>query len=87
MREYRSLSDAGRVMYGNNTTGEIKGYVLITNNKFSIRKVRYVEGLQHNLISVSQLVVGTGLKVSLDDEVYEIIKKKTKAVLLKFKRK
>ena len=57
------------------------------NGEFSIRKSAYVEGLQHNLISVSQLVVGTGLKVSFDDEGSEIIDKKTKAVLLKSKRK
>ena len=47
----------------------------------------YVEGLQHNLISVSQLVVGTGLKVSFDDEGSEIIEKQSKKVLLKLERK
>ena len=47
----------------------------------------YVEGLQHNLISVSQLVVGTGLKVSFDDEGSEIFEKKSNNVLLKSKRK
>ena len=60
---------------------------MITNVDFSIRKVVYVEGLQHNLISVSQLVVGTGLKVSFNDEESEIIEKKTKAVLLKSQQK
>ena len=47
----------------------------------------YVEGLQHNLISVSQLVVGTGLKVSFDDEGSEIIEKQSKKVLLKSEHK
>ena len=60
---------------------------MIMNREFSIWKVAYVEGLQHNLISVSQLVVGTSLKVSFDDEGTEIIEKKTKSVLLKSKRK
>ena len=60
---------------------------MITDGEFSIRKVAYVEVLQHNLISVSQLVVGTGLKVSFDDEGLEIIVTKSKAVLLKSKRK
>ena len=55
--------------------------------RVSISKVVYVEGLQHNLISVSQLVVGTGLKVSFNDEGSEIIKKATKNVLLKSKQK
>ena len=45
--------------FGNNSLGEIKGYRMITNGDFSIRKVAYVEVLQHNLISVSQLGVGT----------------------------
>ena len=51
---------------------------MITNGEFSIRKVAYVEGLQHNLIIVSQMVVGTGLKVSFDDEGAEIIEKRPK---------
>ena len=61
--------------YGNNETGEIKGYGIITNGNFIIRKVAYVEGLQHNLISVSQLVVGTSIKLSFDKEDSEIIHK------------
>ncbi|XP_023735342.1 uncharacterized protein LOC111883230 [Lactuca sativa] len=68
LREARSLKDGGRVKFGNNATGEIKGYEIITNGEFSIRNVAYVEGLQHNLISVSQLVVGGGIKFSFDDE-------------------
>ncbi|XP_023766959.1 uncharacterized protein LOC111915537 [Lactuca sativa] len=60
---------------------------MITNGDFLIRKVAYVKGLQHNLISVSQLVVGTGLKVSFADEGSEIIEKQSKKVLLKSERK
>ena len=84
---FRSLKDGGIVKYGNNSFGTIKGYGMITNGEFSIRKVAYVEGLQHNLISVSQLVVGTGLKVSFDDEGSEIVEKKSSNVLLRSKRK
>ena len=87
LREYRSLSNGGNVKFGNNSFGTIKGYGMITNGDFTIRKVAYVEGLQHNLISVSQLVGGTGLKVSFDDEGSEIIEKKTKRVILKSERK
>ena len=87
LREFRSLEDGGCVKYGNKSYGTIKGYGMITNGDFSIRKVAYVEGLQHNLISVSQLVVGTGLKVSFNDEGSEIIQKQSKKVLLKSKRK
>ncbi|KAI3740016.1 hypothetical protein L2E82_30432 [Cichorium intybus] len=87
LQEYRSLRNGGIIHYGNNATGEIKGYGMITNGKLTIRKVAYVEGLQHNLISVSQLVVGTGLKVSFDEDGSELIEKKTKKLVLKSKRK
>ena len=60
LREFRALKDGGCVKYGNNSYGMIKGYEMITNGEFSIWKVAYVKGLQHNLISVSQLVVGIG---------------------------
>ena len=60
---------------------------MITNGEFSIRKVAYVEGLQHNLICVSRLIIGTCLKVSFDEEGLEIIEKKSKAMLLKSKWK
>ncbi|KAL7585167.1 uncharacterized protein LOC111912704 [Lactuca sativa] len=78
LREFRALKDGGNVKYGNNYFGRIKGYDMITNGKFSIRKVAYVEGLQHNLISVSRLGVRIGLKVSFNDEGSEIIEKKSK---------
>ncbi|KAI3505861.1 hypothetical protein L1887_28170 [Cichorium endivia] len=87
LREYRSLPNGGRVSYGNNAIGKIKGYGMITNGEISIRKVAYVEGLQHNLISVSQLVVGTGLKVSFDEDGSELIENESKKIVLKSKRK
>ena len=52
LREYRELKNGGLVKFGNNALREIKGYGMITNGHFSIRKVAYVEGMQHNLISV-----------------------------------
>lgn len=82
MREYWALKEGGRVKFGNNSLEENKVYVRITNGEFSIRKVVFVECLQHNLIIVSQLVVGSGLKVLLDDKGSEIIENKTKNVLL-----
>lgn len=65
--EFRSLKDTGRVKYGNNAMGEIKGHMMITKGEFTIRKVACVEGLHHNLISVPQLVVGTRLNVLFTD--------------------
>ncbi|KAI3515995.1 hypothetical protein L1887_14902 [Cichorium endivia] len=86
LREYRSLRNGGRIRYGNNATGEIKGYGMITNGELSIRKVAYVEGLRHNLINVSQLVVGTGLKVTFDEEGSELIEKNSEKIVLRSKR-
>ena len=85
LREFRALKHGGRVNFENHSLGEIKGYGIIINGEFSIRKVAYVEGLQHNLVSVSQFVVGTRLKVSFDDEGSKIIEMATKNVLLKSK--
>ena len=76
LREFRSLQNGGSVKYGNNSFGTIKGYGMITNGDFLIRKVAYIEGLQHNLISVSQLVVGTGLKVLFDDDALRLLKRR-----------
>ena len=53
LREFRALKVGGRVKYGNNSLGEINGYGMITNGEIFICKVAYVEGLQHNLRSVS----------------------------------
>ncbi|XP_052621094.1 uncharacterized protein LOC111908797 [Lactuca sativa] len=44
LREYGELKNGGRVKFGNNLLGEIKGYGMIKNDEFSIRKVAYVEG-------------------------------------------
>lgn len=60
---------------------------MITNGKFIILNVAYVEDLQHNLISVSQVVRGTGLKVKIDEEGSEIFHKESDKVVLKSKRK
>lgn len=37
-----------------------------------------MESLQNNLITVSQLVGGTSIKVLFDEEGYEIIRKESK---------
>lgn len=73
-------------MYGNNATGKIKGYDMITNGEFMIHKVAYVECLQHNLIGFSKLVVFTRLKVSFYEEGSAITNKESKKEILKSKR-
>ena len=51
--------------FGNNDTTEVKGYSSITNVEFAIQKVVYAEGLKHNLISVSGLLVRTRFRCRL----------------------
>lgn len=77
VREFCSVRDVGIELYGNNTTSEIKGYCVIKNGEFTIRNIHYVDGLQHNLMSVSEL----------DEEGLVTEHKETGNVLLKSKRK
>lgn len=83
LRDFCAIDGAGEVKFGNNERASIKGYGVITNGQFTVKRVMYVEGLNHNLISVSQLVVGTDLKISFDENGFVIEKKITKEVLLK----
>ena len=63
----------------------MKGYGKATNGHFTVNRVAYVEGLQDNLIRVSQLVVGIGNQVVFNEEGSIISKVKTNEVLLKSK--
>ncbi|KAI3680401.1 hypothetical protein L2E82_50388 [Cichorium intybus] len=87
LRDYRNLDDAGNVRFGNNETCPIRGYGKITNGQFTISRVAFVEGLKHNLVSISQLVVGTGNVVTFNNQGSVITKEATKEVLLKSKMK
>ena len=87
LHDFRSLENGGVVKFGNNHKCKVKGYGKITNGNFTINRVAFVEGLQHNLISVSQLVVGTSNQVLFNEEGSVISNIKTKEVLLKSKRK
>ncbi|KAI3522308.1 hypothetical protein L1887_11842 [Cichorium endivia] len=87
LRDYRTLDDAGNVRFGNNETCPIRGYDKITNGQFTISRVAFVEGLKHNLVSISQLVVGTGNAVTFNNQGSVITKEATNKVLLKSERK
>ncbi|TLX70168.1 DDE-type integrase/transposase/recombinase [Labilibacter sediminis] len=89
LKDFRIL-DGGRVFFGNNDFALIRGYGTLTNGHLTIRKVAYVEGLKHNLISASQLVIGTHLKIVFSEEHSKISRRKTldtpKTTLLKSPR-
>ena len=53
LRDFRSIENARVVKFGNNQKCQVKGYGKVTNGQFIVNRVAYVEGLQHNFISVS----------------------------------
>ncbi|XP_052622721.1 uncharacterized protein LOC128128007 [Lactuca sativa] len=86
LKDFRSLENAGVVKFGNNHKCQVKGYGKVTNGKFTVNRVAYIEGLNHNFISVSQLVVGTGNQVVFNEAGNIISKIEMNEVLLKSKR-
>ncbi|KAJ9556635.1 hypothetical protein OSB04_011249 [Centaurea solstitialis] len=47
--------EGGRVKFRGKDQGTIRGYGWLTNGKFTIKNVKYVEGLNYNLLSSYQL--------------------------------
>lgn len=86
VRDFQSLDNVGVVNFGNNKKCKVKGYGKVTNRMFTVNWVAYVEGLQYNLICVSQLVVGiVNRVVFVEGSVISNIE--MKEVLLKSKMK
>ncbi|GJY76366.1 retrovirus-related pol polyprotein from transposon TNT 1-94, partial [Tanacetum coccineum] len=50
-----SKESGPKVVFGDNSSGDIEGYGLVNCNGITFTKVAYVTGLKHNLISISQL--------------------------------
>jgi len=66
------LKEEGFVTYGDNNKGRILGNGVIGNgSSFNIKNVLLVEGLKHNLISISQLC-DKGFKVMFEPNSYLI---------------
>ncbi|KAL4570004.1 hypothetical protein LXL04_025653 [Taraxacum kok-saghyz] len=65
LRDFKPIQQGGHVTFGNDENGIIKGYGILTNGEFTIRRVAYVHGLKHNLISVKQLC-NVGHRVEFD---------------------
>ncbi|KAI3700035.1 hypothetical protein L2E82_44649 [Cichorium intybus] len=68
-------------------TCPIRSYGKITNGQFTINRVAFVKGLKHNLVSISQLVVGTGNVVTFNNQGSIIMKEAMKEVFLMSERK
>ena len=65
LRDFKPIQKGGHVTFGNDENGIILGYGILTNGEFTIRRVAYVHGLKHNLISVKQLC-NVGHRVEFD---------------------
>ncbi|KAI3691382.1 hypothetical protein L2E82_49739 [Cichorium intybus] len=81
LRGFKPTESKQDVTFGNNMTARIKGYGNITNGHFTIKKVAYVDGLKHNLISVSQLC-DNNHEVLFTKQRSTIMDAKTKAILV-----
>ncbi|KAI3708855.1 hypothetical protein L2E82_38363 [Cichorium intybus] len=81
LRDFKPTESKQDVTFGNNMTARIKGYGNITNGHFTIKKVAYVDGLKHNLISVSQLC-DNNHEVLFTKQRSIITDAKTKAILV-----
>ena len=65
LRDFKPIKQGGFVTFGNDENGTIMGYGILTNGEFTVRRVAYVHGLKHNLISVKQLC-NVGHRVEFD---------------------
>ena len=52
-----TMKEGGTVGFGGNQTGKIIGIGTIDNSSISINNVWFVDGLRHNLLSISQFCV------------------------------
>ncbi|KAJ9544838.1 LOW QUALITY PROTEIN: hypothetical protein OSB04_024545 [Centaurea solstitialis] len=68
------------VTFGGNGKGQTRGYGTLTNGVTTFKRVAYVEGLMHNLLSISQLC-DKNHKVSFSKKKYKV-KNKRKEVIL-----
>jgi len=80
------LKHEGHVTFGDNNEWKILGRRTIGyNNSFLIHEVLFVEGLKHNLLSISQLC-DKGYQVTFKPNICEIRVPKSQEVLLNGKR-
>lgn len=54
IHDFYAATNGGHTNFGNDSNGTIRGYSVLKNEKFSIQRVAYVEGLKHNLVSVKK---------------------------------
>jgi len=67
-----TMKEGGNVKFGGNQSGKIIGTGIIGNSSISINNVWLVDGLEHNLLSISQFC----------DNVYDVMFEKTNCTVI-----
>ena len=75
-----------KVVFGDNSSGNTEGYGSINCNGITFTRVAYVDGLKHNLISISQLC-DANFKVLFIKTQGTIMNKKDEVVLIAPRRR
>src|SRR4030066_1623899 len=80
-----SMKEGASVGFGGHQKGKIVGTGIIGNSSLSINNVWLVEGLTHNLLSISQFC-DSGYEVVFDNSFYTVMKS-DKSIVFKGSRK
>ncbi|GJV59389.1 hypothetical protein Tco_1465489 [Tanacetum coccineum] len=84
---YRYSKESGpKVVFGDNFSSDIEGYGLVNCNEITSTRVAYVNGLKHNLISISQLC-DANFKVLFTKTQGTIFNKNNEVVLIASRRR
>ena len=84
--EYKEKVGGRSVTFGDNKKGQILGYGVIIRDDVDINQVAYVNGLKHNLISVSQLC-DNGLDVKFNRKFRALLKEDTTTEMMRADRR
>jgi len=80
-----TMKEGGNVKFGGNQSGKIIGTGTIGNSSISINNVWLVDGLEHNLLSISQFC-DNGYDVMFEKTNFTVINKDNKFIVFKGKR-
>ena len=81
-----TMKEGGTVRFEGNQIGKIIGIRTIGNSYISLNNVWSVDGLRHNLLSISQFC-DSGYDVMFDKSNCTVINKNDKSIVFKGKRK
>jgi len=80
-----TMKEGGNVKFGGNQAGKIIGTGTISNSSISINNVWLVDGLEHNLLSISQFC-DNGYDVMFNKTNYTVVNKNDNSIVFKGKR-